>query len=175
MHGPRFLLVAVVVAACARRPDAPVQRPRAEPAPPQAQAEPARSGQPVALCILRDGNVATIEGTYRPELGDTVIGGRPWREALPAASPPYAEGVDWYVKGDMVVSPGRELPLERYGLTRILGPAEVKRFGEYRGLPLFVEALHEGPIADVVYLFVRPGCEFQPYQQAYTVGAVRGR
>lgn len=175
MTGLRVVLVALVVAACTRRPDPPVHPPRTEPAPPQAQAEPPGSGQPVALCILRDGNVATIEGTYRPERGDTVIGGRPWRQALPAAFPPYAEGVDWYVKGEMVVSPGRELPLERYGLTRVFAPADVKRLGEYRGLPLFVDAAYEGGIAEVVYLFVRPGCEFQPYQQAYTVGAVRGR
>ncbi|HLL84197.1 MAG TPA: hypothetical protein VK420_16155 [Longimicrobium sp.] len=170
----RFVLLALALAGCTSRPGTPVPL-RPEPAPARIQETPARGGQPVALCILRDGEVAAIEGTYRPERGDTVIGERPWREALPAASPPYAEAVDWYVRGEMVVSPGRELALERYGLTRILGPTEIKRFGEYRGLPLFVEALHEGPIADVVYLFVRPGCEFQPYQQAYTVGAVRGR
>jgi hypothetical protein len=132
------------------------------------------NAQLVALCILRNGDIATVEAKYRPEFGDTVVGDRPWREALSAVSSPYAAGVDWYVKGEMVRVPGRKHALERYGLTRVLAPNEVKRIGEYRGVPLFVDAFHDGGVPDVVYLFVRPGCEFQPYQQAYTVGAVRG-
>lgn len=129
----------------------------------------------VSLCILRDGAIATVSATYRPETGDTVVDGRPWKEVYPTISPPYAERVSWYLANEPIPIPGRRYSLAKYGITRILAPNELKRYGEYRGLPLFVEAEDNSRIADVVYLFVRPGCVFHPYQQTFTPGPVRGR
>jgi hypothetical protein len=125
--------------------------------------------------VLEDGEIATVEGVIHPETGDTLVGGRRWREVFDENSPPYAAGAEWYVRGEMVRIPGRGADLEKYGLSRVLAPKELQRYGSFRGLPLFVEAGYEDKIADVVYLFVRPGCEFQTYLQAYTVGGVRGR
>lgn len=50
----------------------------------------------------------------------------------------------------------------------------MRRAGEFRGMPLFAEAGDTG-IPAVLYVMVRPGCEFHPYQVDYVVGAVRGR
>jgi hypothetical protein len=60
----------------------------------------------------------------------------------------------------------------RYGLPRVLGVNEVTRMGEFQGVPLFAEAGQSRP--EVVYVPVRPGCEFQPYQVETKTGSVRG-
>lgn len=171
MRAPALLLPALFCACATRTPPPP---PPAETIPVTARTEGAAEGQPVEVCILRGGEIAMVPATYRPALGDTVVDGVPWRQAYPAAYPPYAAGAPWYVAHEMMPIPDRPA-LEKYGTTRVLAPAELKRYGEYRGLPLFVEAGFNGDVVEVVYVFVRPGCEFQPYQQAYTVGAVRGR
>jgi len=177
--GPARLAGAILIlAGCSGAPD-PVLDPPAAPAPPPSpptsSATPAPAGKPVALCVLEDGEIATVEGLVHPETGDTLVGGRPWREVFDEDSPPYAAGADWYVRDEMMPIPGRGAPLEKYGLPRILAPGEVERYGTYRSFPLFVETGSKDEIADVVYVFVRPGCEFQTYLQAYTIGGVRGR
>jgi hypothetical protein len=168
-----LLLVAVVIGGCSGS-SVPVIDGPSPGDPASARSSLSRVEEVVSLCILRDGEVATVHATYRSETGDTVVDGRPWREAYPTTSPPYAEGVSWYIDGQPISIPGRRYPLSKYGLARTLGPTELKRYGEHRGLPLFVEAEDNSEIADVVYLFVRPGCEFHPYQQEFTPGPVRG-
>jgi len=61
----------------------------------------------------------------------------------------------------------------KYGLPRVLGVNEVTRTADYMGVPVFAEA---GATAatEVLYVPVRPGCEFQPYQLDVKVGGVRG-
>ena len=61
----------------------------------------------------------------------------------------------------------------KYGLPRVLGVNEVTRTADFMGVPVFAEA---GATAatEVVYVPVRPGCEFQPYQLEVKVGGVRG-
>lgn len=172
MRIPRCLAAVVVLVACARTPapatEPPVPAPTPAPVPPAATAE-----RPVSLCVLRNGQVGTVTATYRPQTGDTLVGGRPWRELYPADSPPYAAGVDWFFNDEMMMmTEGRRA---KYGTARIIEPQELKRYGEYGGVPLFVEADFPGGVADVVYVFVRPGCEFQPYRQVHSIGAVRGR
>jgi hypothetical protein len=49
---------------------------------------------------------------------------------------------------------------------------EVARAGDFQGVPIFAEAGQARP--DVIYLPVRPGCEFQPYQVETKAGNVRG-
>jgi hypothetical protein len=39
----------------------------------------------------------------------------------------------------------------------------MERIGEHAGVPLFSEAGWRGPL-EVLYIPVRPGCVFQPYQ-----------
>jgi hypothetical protein len=61
----------------------------------------------------------------------------------------------------------------KYGLPRVLGVNEVTRVGEFQGVPIFAEAGRTAPY-EVIYVPVRPGCEFQPYQTEVKVGGVRG-
>ena len=172
-----FVGTILVAAGCAGAADPTLDAPAA-PAPSPPPAAPAEAaapaGEPVSLCVLEDGRIAMVEGVVHPETGDTLIGGRPWREVHREGEPPYAAGVEWYIRNDMIHVPGRDLPLTKYGLTRILGPKEVVPYGKYRGVPLFVEEGQQDGVADIVYVFVRPGCEFQTYLQEYSLGAVRG-
>jgi hypothetical protein len=124
------------------------------------------------VCVLRDGAIANVEVSIDPQTGDTLLDGRPFAEAHPAGSPPYAAASPWYINHQPVRFRGRMLM--KYGLPRILAPEEVQRAGEFRGMPLFAEAGVSG-IPEVVYVMVRPGCMFHPYQRDYQAGAVRGR
>lgn len=127
------------------------------------------------VCVLSAGHLREVEVRYDVTTGDSATAqGRPFSEAYPVDSS-YAAVHRWFVEGEMLPIAGREFPLEKYGLPRLIRVHEVERFGVYRGVPVFVEAGTAASVPDVVYLPVRPGCEFQPYQQAYTVGAVRGR
>lgn len=173
-------LLATVLAAAACRHPAPVPEPQSAPEPRAAPA-PERRGPPIAsppkrmdigVCILRDGQAVRVDALYDVATGDTTIGGKPVPEVHPATSPPYAEGVDWYVRGDPIPSGGRMM--FRYGLPRILLPEDVRPVGQYRGLALFAEAGDDSASPSVLYLFVRPSCQFQPYQVDYVAGAVRG-
>jgi hypothetical protein len=59
------------------------------------------------------------------------------------------------------------------GLPRIIQPQELTRVGEYQGVSVFAQPGAETPPA-VIYLPVRPGCEFQAYQAEEEVIRVRG-
>ncbi|HEX8272093.1 MAG TPA: hypothetical protein VF615_05545, partial [Longimicrobiaceae bacterium] len=59
------------------------------------------------------------------------------------------------------------------GLPRVVGVTEVSRTGEYQGVGVFTEASATGT-PDVIYIPVRPGCEFQPYQYEVPARGVRG-
>ncbi|HEX8696764.1 MAG TPA: hypothetical protein VF746_30375 [Longimicrobium sp.] len=170
------LAAVVALGACARTPAPAPEPPVPPPAPPPpatpAPAPRAAESQPISICVLRDGGLARIDVTYRPETGDTLVNGRPFSEAYPVTAPPYAAGADWFVRHEPVAINGRLLA--KYGLARVLYPEEVKRVGEYRGIAVFAETGATGPGYDVVYLMVRPGCEFQPYTNPSTVGEVRG-
>ena len=150
--------------------------PRAAPAteapPPPA---PAAAEQRVALCVIQERKIVMVEGVVHPETGDTLVGGRAWREAYPEDRPPYAAANRWYVEGSGLRPPGRRYPMDKYGLPRVLSPGDLTYWGEYQGLPVFVEAGNRDLMADVAYVPVRPGCEFQPYQQVTNYGGVRGR
>jgi hypothetical protein len=50
---------------------------------------------------------------------------------------------------------------------------EVTRTADFQGVPVFAEAGATGA-TEVLYVPVRPGCEFQPYQLDVKVGGVRG-
>lgn len=123
------------------------------------------------VCVLREGAITNVEVSIDPQRGDTLLDGRPFAEAHPAGSPPYAAASPWYI--DHHPLPFRGRTLMKYGLPRVFEPEELRRAGEFRGMPLFAEAGDRG-VPDVVYVFVRPGCVFHPYQIDYQVGAVRG-
>lgn len=134
--------------------------------------EPRASGvaASVGVCVVRDGALSEVPAEYDPRTGDTIVAGRPFAEVYPASTPPYAAGADWYASGGMVVFERRRYV--RYGLPRVVPADSLRRVGEFRGIPLFAE--DASAAFRFVYVPVRPGCEFQPYWFAATVGEVRG-
>jgi hypothetical protein len=141
-------------------------------APPPALAD---TGEVITVCVLEQGEIREISATVDSATRDTLVGGRPFAEVHPATSPPYAEGADWFVRMEPVsVGKGPYRMKTRYGLERILGPGDLRRVGEHRGIPMFAERQDSPASPAIVYFMVRPGCVFQPYQAAYEVGGVRG-
>jgi hypothetical protein len=129
----------------------------------------------ISVCVLDHGEIREIQATFDSATGDTLIGGRPFAEVHPATSPPYAAGADWFVRMEPVpVGEGPYRMKVRYGLERILRPDDLRRVGEWRGIPMFAEPAASKSSPEVVYFFVRPGCVFQTYQADYVIGGVRG-
>jgi hypothetical protein len=131
------------------------------------------SAAPVAIryCIVRDGQLAEVDAVYDAEFADTLVDGRPLAMAYPADALPYAAGTPWYINHEPLLLANRRFI--KYGLPRRLSARELQPAGQFNGVPVFVEAGTRGS-ADVYYVPVRPGCEFQPYQSQDTAGAVRG-
>jgi hypothetical protein len=126
----------------------------------------------LAVCVLgASGEPENVPVRYNTATGDTMaVDGRPIREAYPTDSR-YAAGATWFINNDPVTFNGRRYV--KYGLPRVLGATEVTRAGDVQGVGVFAEA-GAGATAEVIYLPVRPGCEFQPYQLAVKTGGVRG-
>jgi hypothetical protein len=82
----------------------------------------------------------------------------------------YAANATWFINNEPVMFQNRRFV--KYGLPRVLGVSDVTRVGEFQGVSLFAETGQTRP--DVVYVPVRPGCEFQPYQVEVKTGSVRG-
>ncbi|HLL84615.1 MAG TPA: hypothetical protein VK420_18255 [Longimicrobium sp.] len=139
---------------------------------PPAPVSAAPAAPPVAIryCVVRDGELAEVEAFYDAERADTLVDGRPLAMAYPADALPYAGSAQWYINHEPLMV--RSQRTVKYGLPRRLAARELRRVGEYRGVPVFAEAGVTMP--DVFYVPVRPGCEFQPYQNEANVGSVRG-
>jgi hypothetical protein len=130
---------------------------------------PARPGtRQVQICVVRDGALTTVAATYDPATNDTTVGGQPFATAFPAGAQ-YAANAGWYAGGGPIRFQNRRFV--RFDLPRVLGANEVTRVGDFRGVPIFAEAGRSRP--EVIYLPVRPGCEFQPYQVETKAGTVR--
>jgi hypothetical protein len=126
------------------------------PAPPAAPAE-----RQIQICVVQNGQLQTVTATFRPATNDTLLNGQAFRTAHPATAPSYAAGANWFVQQQEVLfNDGNWVP---FGVTRIIQPPNLQRVGEFEGTPLFAEAGRMAPY-EVLYVPVRPGCEFQPYQ-----------
>ncbi|HEX8832488.1 MAG TPA: hypothetical protein VF705_15035 [Longimicrobium sp.] len=139
-------------------------------APPPVAAAPSAATTPLSICVVRDGQLAQVDAVYDPERADTLVDGRPVAMAHPSDALPYAAGATWFINREQVTANNRRYSL--YGLPRVIPARQLQRSGEFRGVPLFVEA--GATDQDVLYVPVRAGCEFQPYQSSDTMGAVRG-
>jgi len=139
-----------------------VQPPPAPPAPPMART--------IDVCVVENGALRTVQAQYTQATGDTTVSGRPFAQAYPATAPHYAADAAWFIQNEQITVLGRRFV--RFGLPRVLGTGEVTRIAGHQGVPVFAEAGAARP--EVVYLPVRPGCEFQPYQTEVKSGAVRG-
>ncbi len=159
---PLRIVMIAAVAGCAGATSRDLQ----EPASPPAQAEavtprPERRApeQRVALCVVRERRIEMMEGVIDPETGDSLLAGRPWREVHSERTAPYAAHNPWYISGRGLLPPGRQFPMDKYGLPRVLTPGDLRYWGEYEGVPVFVEAENGATMPDVAYVPVRPGCE----------------
>ncbi len=125
---------------------------------------------PVRMCVVQGGELAQVDAVYDPERADTLIGGQPVAMAHAADALPYASGTTWFINHEPIVARGARFT--KYGLPRVIPAQQLRRSGEFNGVPLFAEVGVEQP--DVYYVPLRPGCEFQPYQNNAVTGSVRG-
>jgi hypothetical protein len=139
-------------------------------APPPPAPRLAGSERDILVCVVRDGDLQLVRVDYDTRTGDTLVNGRPFAEVYPDTVG-YAGAAQWYVDNEPITINRRRHV--KYGVPRVLGVHELTRVGEYRGVPLFVAAGADIR-ADIKYVPVRPGCEFQPYDGHANVGAVRG-
>lgn len=161
----RVVMLAVVVCAGCYLPCPRAAAPPPAAGPPGIGTAPLSMHQP-RVCVLRDGRLALVDAEYRTREGDTVYQGVPFSRAFPLGGG-YALPHEWYRRGEPIEIRGR--PYAKYGTTSHFLPEELARAGEYRGVPLFVDAGDSG--LPYVYLPVRPGCEFQAYMDADSVAA----
>jgi hypothetical protein len=146
-------------------PPPPPPPPVAPPPPPPPPPPPVNPVRDIRVCVLEGGMLREVTAQYNTQTGDTTWTGG----AMPMAG--YAAGAAWFINGEAVTVMGRRYV--RYGLPRVLGINEVTRVAEYQGVPVFAEAGTAGT-PEVLYVPVRPGCEFQPYQLEVKAGGVRG-
>lgn len=119
----------------------------------------------ISVCVLSNGTLKNVSASYNTRTGDTLVTvstGPVYFHALYPNDASYAEGHAWYFKNNALRHRGRRY--RKYGLPRVLETSEIVRAGSTVGtVPLFVEDATANP-PEVLYVPVRVGCEFQPYQ-----------
>lgn len=140
----------------------PAPPPPPVPPPPAVPAE-----RQIQVCVVQNGQLQNISASFRPATNDTVIGVRAFNQVHPTTAPNYAAGAPWFIQADTMAFRGSTWV--KFGVTRVIPPPQLQRVGDNDGTPIFAEAgltPAAAPAApfDVVYVPVRPGCEFQPYQ-----------
>ncbi len=143
--------------------------PVAPPPPPPAVIE-APSMQAIRVCVVEGTALREVEAMYNPATGDTMVAGQAFAMAYPATTG-YAAGSTWYINNEPLTIGGRRYV--KFGLPRVVSVTDVTRTSDYQGVGVFTDASATGT-PDVVYIPVRPGCEFQPYQYEVPARGVRG-
>ena len=122
--------------------------------------------QKVKKCIIENGVLKEIEIDYDTKTGDYFVttGGtnKLFDEAYPSSAAHYAAGATWYINNEPIVLDGKKYV--KYGLPRVLGVNEIAKHTDYKQVGVYVEAGSTGT-PEIIYLPVRTGCEFQPYQK----------
>lgn len=175
-----FLLLAA--AAC-------VTGPRAMPAPPEPAAQPDTAPAPPPLekrvmviadspwrrirtCVMEDGMPREVTVQYNTVTGDTIMNERPLAEAYPLTAA-FAAEAPWFVDHLPIAVDG--YTYVHYALPRILSPGEIVPLGRsYQGVPLYGEPGEQRVPPSVIFVPLRPGCEFQAYQWDLVSAGVRG-
>jgi hypothetical protein len=110
----------------------------------------------VTICLVRDGELIQEVHSVDPARLDTS-----WNHRQPPLPPGYAADQEWFINNEPFRFNDRGFG--KYGLPRILRFGTLKRVGFHQGVPVFAPLDgDDDPL--VLYLPVRPGCEFQPYQ-----------
>lgn len=143
-------------------PVVPVAPPPA-PAPVTPPPAPAPTTRDITICVVdTSGQLADVTATFTPSTGDTTVNGRAFSTAYPTSTPTYASGATWYINNDSITINGQEYV--RFGVARVITPpSQLTRVGEYQGTGVWAQTGEEAPY-QVLYVPLRPGCEFQPYQ-----------
>lgn len=131
--------------------------------------------QPSTICVASTTapRLRYVAVHFPPSSSDPVetATGRRFYEQYPLTSPPYVAAAQFYV--DNVAISVMQRRWVKYGLPRTIEIGSLQYRTEYSRHPVFVEA-GAGAAPDVIYLPVRQGCLFQPYQYEVKVGGVRG-
>jgi hypothetical protein len=150
-------------------PTLPPPPPPMEVTPPPPPPAPPVNDVDVRVCVVQGGTLTEVTARYNQQTGDTTYNGQPFATAFPAGQG-YAAGAPWFINNETITFNNRQYV--KYGLPRVLGVTEVSRAGEVQGVGVFSEG--GSMTSEVIYLPVRPGCEFQPYQTQVKTGGVRG-
>lgn len=124
---------------------------------------------PVRLCIVDDGELKEVLESYSAATGDTLVNGRRFSVADAGT---YAGGLPWFESNESLAASAPRDSYVKYGVPRIFAPGQLRRAGERHGVPVFVETEARDVPPSVIYVPVRPGCWFHPYQLV-GVGEVR--
>jgi hypothetical protein len=116
-------------------------------------------------CVVANGELTTVQLDYNTGTGEKTImvnGSRKkFDDLYPLEGAGYAATRTWYLNNEKITYKGR--PYAKYGLPRVLGVSEVKKTGTKDDVNIYADPAGDA-IASVIYLPVRRGCEFQPYQ-----------
>ena len=124
----------------------------------------------IRVCVVQGDMLTEVTVQYNVTRGDSLVNGQPFSTVYPTGAQ-YAANATWYINNEPITFGNRRYV--KYGLPRVLGVNEVTRVGDYQGVGVFAETgATDRP--EVVYIPVRPGCEFQPYQTEVKTGGVRG-
>ena len=135
------------------------------PPPPPPEVTPVAPPPPatVNVCVVQNGALTTVTGTFDPTTNDTT--------GLPAAEA-NAQSATWFINNEPITFNGHRYV--KYGLPRVLNVGDVNNIGTYQGVAVFAEPSANATSAEVIYVPVGSRCEFQPYQIERKAGAVRG-
>ncbi|HEY0038089.1 MAG TPA: hypothetical protein VGB66_15430, partial [Longimicrobium sp.] len=147
-------------------PPAPVvQAPTAEASAP-ALATTVTEFQP---CVLQDADPPSANGVNATPPADTMHRRMRVAEAFPASGQ-YAADAPWFIHGEAITVGGSRYV--KSGRSNVFGASSLKRFGQFEqhGVAIYIDAGMSGTrhMPPVVYVPVRPGCEFQFYDRVYT-------
>src|SRR4051794_195269 len=165
-----FPALVIFEAACAHAaaPPAPLSTPPRGPPAPARPAAPALAGGrvrgPLPVGVVGTGVRRGGRAPFAPATGDTLYEGRRFAEAFPVDST-YAASARWY--HDHGVVRFHERLYVSQGLPRVLRPGDLEVRGDYRGLTVFAEPVASRSVPEVLYVAVRPTCEFQPYMTEF--------
>jgi hypothetical protein len=122
---------------------------------------------PIRVCIIKDDALTEILAYYDNKTGATYVDrdGKLVKldEAFPAGDV-YTANKTWYINSDEIKCLGKTYV--KYGLPRVLGVNEIEKVGVYDKVNVYAEP-NADDAPEVIYLPVRAGCEFQPYQVLY--------
>jgi hypothetical protein len=154
-------LLLLAAAACGPRSAPPPVRPPLPPLPAVPELTDV-AWRDLQVCVVDEQGMRDVPARYSLVTGDTLVGGRPFAERYPTTAG-YAGEAGWYVNNEPFKR-GRYWYV-KYGLPGVLRPHEIVPAGEQSGVLAFAAPWERDDPAGVLYVAVRPGCEFQAYQR----------